>query len=269
MEPGFTASEIDTSKPHPARMYDAYLGGKDNYAADRAAVRQILRAFPEVRAMARANRAFMQRAVRFLAGEAGIRQFIDIGTGIPSAGNVHEVAGQVASGARVVYVDNDPIVHVHANALLTGSGTTSIVLADLRDPEAILAHPKLRGLIDFTQPVALLLVAILHFIKDEENPAGIVATLRDALPGSYLALSHGTADFHPPGITDEAAATYERATAPLVLRTSAQVSAFFDGFEMVKPGLVQAPLWRPDGRAPRPKDLDKVGIYAGVGRLMA
>ena len=269
MEPGFTASEIDTSKPHPARMYDAYLGGKDNYAADREAVRQILRAFPEVRAMARANRAFMQRAVRFLAGEAGIRQFIDIGTGIPSAGNVHEVAGQVAPGARVVYVDNDPIVHVHANALLTGSGTTSIVLADLRDPETILAHPKLRGLIDFTQPVALLLVAILHFIKDEENPAGIVATLRDALPGSYLALSHGTADFHPPGITDEAAATYERATAPLVLRTSAQVSAFFDGFEMVKPGLVQAPLWRPDGRAPRPKDLAKVGIYAGVGRLMA
>ena len=270
MEPGFAASEIDTTKPHPARMYDAYLGGKDNYAADREAVREILRVFPEVRAMARANRAFMQRAVRFLAGEAGIRQFIDIGTGIPSAGNVHEVAGQVAPGARVVYVDNDPIVHVHANALLTGSGTTSIVLADLREPEVILAHPKLRGLIDFAQPVALLLVAILHFIAETENPAGIVARLRDALPSSsYLALSHGTADFHPPGITDEAAATYERATAPLVLRTSAQVSAFFDGFEMVKPGLVQAPLWRPAGRAPRPKDLAKVGIYAGVGRLMA
>jgi hypothetical protein len=132
MEPGFAASEIDTSRPHPARMYDAYLGGKDNYAADREAVRQVLRIFPEVRAMARANRAFMRRAVRFLAGEAGIRQFIDIGTGIPSAGNVHEVAGQVAPGARVVYVDNDPIVHVHANALLTGSGATTIVLADLR-----------------------------------------------------------------------------------------------------------------------------------------
>ena len=204
MEPGFAASEIDTTKPHPARMYDAYLGGKDNYAADREAVREILRVFPEVRAMARANRAFMQRAVRFLAGEAGVRQFIDIGTGIPSAGNVHEVAGQVAPGARVVYVDSDPIVHVHANALLTGSGTTSIVLADLREPDVILAHPKLRGLIDFAQPVALLLVAILHFIAETENPAGIVARLRDALPsGSYLALSHGTADFHPPGITDE------------------------------------------------------------------
>ena len=267
MEPGFAASEIDTSKPHPARMYDAYLGGNDNYAADREAVRQVLRAFPEVRAMARANRAFMQRAVRFLAGEAGIGQFIDIGTGIPSAGNVHEVAGQAAPGARVVYVDNDPIVHVHANALLTGSGTTGIVLADLRDPNAVLAHPKLRELIDFTQPVALLLVAILHFITQAEDPAGIVATLRDALPaGSYLVLSHGTADFHPPGVADEAAAAYETATAPLVLRTHQEVAAFFGGFGLVEPGLVQAPLWRPDAKPPRPKSLAKVGIYAGVGQ---
>ena len=266
METGFALSEIDTTRPHPARMYDAYLGGKDNYPADREAVRQVLRTFPEVRGMARANRAFMQRAVRFLAGEAGIRQFIDIGTGIPSAGNVHEVAGQVAPGARVVYVDNDPIVHVHANALLGGSGTTSIVLADLRDPKAILEHPKLRGLIDFTQPVALLLVAIVHFIKDAENPAGIVATLRDALPeGSYLALSHGTGDFHPPGTEGRAASAYQNATAPLVLRTLDQVSAFFDGFDLVEPGLVQAPLWRPDGKPPRPKDLVKIGIYGGVG----
>jgi S-adenosyl methyltransferase len=266
MEPGFAASQVDTSKPHPARMYDAYLGGRDNYAADREAVRQILRDFPEVRAIARANRAFMQRAVRFLAGEAGIRQFIDIGTGIPSAGNVHEVAGQAAPGTRVVYVDNDPIVHVHANALLTGSGSTSIVLADLRDPEGILGDPKLRGLIDFTEPVALLLVAILHFIE-AEDPAGIVATLREALPpGSYLVLSHGTADFHPPGVAGQAAVGYEHATAPLVLRGFEQVSAFFDGFDLVEPGLVQAPLWRPDGRPPRPRDLAKLGIYAGVGR---
>ena len=187
MEAGFPLSEIDTTRPHPARMYDAYLGGKDNYAADREAVRQILRNWPEVRAMARANRAARQRMVRFLAGEAGIRQFLDIGTGIPSAGNVHEVAGQVAPGSRVVYVDNDPIVHVHANALLTGSGTTSIVLADLREPGAILAHPKVRDLIDFSQPVALLLIAILHFIAEEENPYGIVAALRDALPPGLAA----------------------------------------------------------------------------------
>jgi S-adenosyl methyltransferase len=170
MKPGFAASEIDTSRPHPARMYDAYLGGNDNYPVDRAAVREILRLYPETRPIALANRAFLQRAVRFLAAEAGIRQFLDIGTGIPSAGNVHEVAGRAAPDARVVYVDNDPIVHVHANALLTGSGTTSVVLADLRDPAAILAHPALREMIDFTRPVALLLVAILHFINSCDSP---------------------------------------------------------------------------------------------------
>jgi hypothetical protein len=267
MEPGFAASQIDTSKPHPARMYDAYLNGKDNYPVDREAVRQVLRDFPEVRAIARANRAFLGRAVRFLAGQAGIRQFLDIGTGIPAAGNVHEVAAQCAPGAKVAYVDNDPIVHVHASALLTGSGSTSIVLGDLRDPEVVLAHPELRGLLDFTQPVGLLLVAILHFVTDEEDPAAIVATLRDALPaGSYLALSHGTQDFHPPGDANRAAAAYRNATAPLVLRTRQQVGAFFDGFELVEPGLVQAPLWRPDGRPPRPRDLAKIGIYGGVGR---
>jgi hypothetical protein len=149
MEPGFALSEIDTTAPHPARIYNALLGGKDNYAPDREAVRQVLKAAPEVRDSARANRAFLQRAVRFLVGEAGIRQIIDVGTGIPSAGNVHQVAGQIAPETRVAYVDNDPIVHVHANALLTGTGTTSIVLADLRDPGAILAHPKIGALIDF------------------------------------------------------------------------------------------------------------------------
>jgi hypothetical protein len=266
MEPGFAASQIDTSKPHPARMYNAYLDGRDNYPVDREAVRRVLRDFPEARAIAKANRAFLQRAVRFLAGQAGIRQFLDIGTGIPSAGNVHEVAGQVAPDCRIVYADNDPIVHVHASALLTASGSTSIVLADLRDPEAILAHPKVRGLIDFSQPIALLLVAILHFISDEEDPAAIVAVLREALPpGSYLALSHGTADFHPPGGAEQAATAYKDATAPLILRTHQQVSGFFDGFDLIDPGLVQAPLWRPDGKPPRARDLARIGIYAGVG----
>jgi S-adenosyl methyltransferase len=189
------------------------------------------------------------------------------GTGIPAAGNVHEVAAQVAPDARVVYVDNDPIVHVHANALLTGIGTTGIVLADLRDPSAILGHPTVAAMIDFTQPVALLLVAIVHFLTDAEDPARIIGTLRDALaPGSYLALSHGTADFHPPGTASQAAAAYDTAAAPLVLRGHPQVAAFFDGFDLIEPGLVQAPLWRPDGRPPRPKDLAKIGIYAGVGR---
>jgi S-adenosyl methyltransferase len=225
-----------------------------------------LRDFPEARANAVANRAFLRRAVRFLV-QAGIRQFLDIGTGIPSAGNVHEVAGELAPDSRVVYVDNDPIVHVHANALLTGSGATSIVLADLRDPEAILAHPKVRAMIDFTEPVAVLLVAILHFITDAENPAAIVATLRDALPpASFLALSHATADFHPPGAIGPAVAVYRNATAPFVPRPLGQVSGFFGGFDLVEPGLVQAPRWRPDGRRPGPRNLAKIAIYAGVGR---
>jgi S-adenosyl methyltransferase len=259
------AALIDTSRPHPARMYDAYLGGKDNYAADRAAVAQVLAAVPEVRDIARANRAFLQRAVRYLAKEKGITQFLDIGTGIPTAPNVHQAAAEAAPGTRVVYVDNDPIVHAHANALLTGTGTTRVVLADLRHPQAILAHPEVRGFLDFTRPVALLLIAILHFILDAEDPVGIVAALRDGLPaGSWLALSHGTTDFHPAAITGTAAAAYDQATAPLVLRPRAAIEAFFDGFTLEEPGLVQAPLWRPDGGPPRPKELRKIGIYAGV-----
>jgi len=268
MEPGFAPSEIDTSKPNPARLYDFYLGGKDNYAVDREAAAEVLRIAPEVRDMARANRALLQRAVRFLAGEAGIRQFIDIGTGIPAAGSVHEVAQGIEPGIRVVYVDNDQIVHVHANALLTGHGNTSIVLADLRDPGGILSHPKVRELIDFAEPVGLLLIAILHFVTDEEEPGRIVAALRDALPpGSYLALSHGTADFHDQAVADAAAAVYKKATAPLILRDYDQVAALFDDWDVTEPGVVQVPLWRPDGKPPRSRDLAKIGIYGGVGRL--
>jgi hypothetical protein len=268
MEPGFAPAEIDTGKPHPARMYDYYLGGKDNYMVDREAAAAVLRAVPEVRDMARENRAFLQRVVRYLVGEAGIRQIIDIGTGIPSAGNVHEVAQQVHPGVRVAYVDNDPIVHVHANALLTGEGSTSIVLGDLRDPAGILGHPKVQELIDFEEPVALLLVAIVHFLPDEQEPGRIIAALRDALPaGSYLALSHGTADFHDEALVGMATAVYEGATAPLVLRGHEEVSGFFVGFDLVEPGVVQVPLWRPDGEVRRARDLAKIGIYGGVGRL--
>ncbi|MGA2831171.1 MAG: SAM-dependent methyltransferase, partial [Streptosporangiaceae bacterium] len=168
--------------------------------------------------------------------------------------------------ARVAYVDNDPIVHVHANALLTGSGTTSIILADLREPEAILAHPKVAALIDFSQPAALLLVAILHFITAAEDPARILAAFREALPaGSYLALSHATADFRPAAAQD-AAAVYEQATSTVTLRTHAQVAEFFEGWDLVEPGLVQVPLWRPDGKPPRPRELDRIWVYGGVAR---
>ena len=270
MEPGFALADIDRNRPHPARMYDFYLGGKDNYAVDQEAAREILRAVPEVRDMARENRAFLQRAVRFLVGEAGIRQIIDIGTGIPAAGNVHEVAREMAPDVRVIYADNDPIVHVHASALLTGAGSTGIVLADLREPETILAHPRVRELIDFSQPVALLLVAILHFITDGEHPERLVAAFRDALPlGSYLALSHGTADFHSQEAVSHGTKVYQRATAPLVLRSHAQVTALFDGFDLIEPGLVQVPLWRPDGKRPRLRDLAGIGIYGGVGQRLS
>jgi hypothetical protein len=254
---------VDTSRPHPARMYDYYLNGKDNYAADRDAAAKVLAAVPEVRAIARANRAFLHRAVRYLAEEKGVRQFLDIGTGIPTSPNVHEIAARSDPGVRVVYADNDPIVHAHANALLTGTGTTQIVLADLRDPEKIIAEAT--AFLDFTQPVALLLVAILHFIPDEENPSGIVAALREALPaGSWLALSHGTTDFHPVEVTAPAAAAYDTAPAPLVLRPRAAIEAFFDGFTLEEPGLVQAPLWRPGAKPPRARDLAKIGMYAAV-----
>ena len=264
MEPGFVPSEIDTSRPHTARMYDYYLGGKDNYAVDQEAAEEVLRAAPEVREIARHNRAFLQRVVRFLVRDRGIRQIIDVGTGIPTAGNVHEVAHQIDPGVRVVYVDNDPIVHVHANALLTGAETTGIVLADLREPGAILANPTIGRLIDFSQPVAVLLIAILHFLTDDEDPAGVIATFRSFMPnGSYLAISHVTGDFRPQAAAD-AAAVYDRATSAATLRRHAAISAFFDGFELEEPGLVQVPRWRPDHRPPR--NLDKIWIHGGVGR---
>jgi SAM-dependent methyltransferase len=264
MEQGFAPSQIDTSRPHPARMYDFYLGGKDNYPVDRQAARQVLAAAPELRITARDNREFLRRVVRFLVGDAGIRQILDIGTGIPTAGNVHEVGQQIAPEVRVAYVDNDPIVHVHANALLTGAGATSIVLADLRDPAAILAHPQVRDLIDFTRPVAVLLVAILHFIADAEDPAGIVAVLRDALaPGSYLVLSHATGDVRP-GAAARAAAVYDGATSSLTLRSREEIERLFAGLDILEPGVVQLPLWRPQGRSPR--DLSKAWGYCGVGR---
>jgi hypothetical protein len=260
--PSAAPDGIDVTSPHPARMYDYYLNGKDHWAADREAAEQVLAVAPEVRAIARANRAFLHRAVRYLAGDKGITQFLDIGTGVPTSPNVHETAAAHVTGTRVVYADNDPVVHAHANALLTGTGTTKIILADLRDPAGILA--KAGEFLDFSRPVALLLVAILHFIPDDADPAGIVAALSDALaPGSFLALSHGTTDFHPAEVTGTAMAAYDSAAAPLVLRPRAVIERFLDGFTPEDPGLVQVPLWRPDTR-PKPAELKKIGMYAAV-----
>ncbi|MGW1725811.1 SAM-dependent methyltransferase [Streptomyces sp. NPDC002306] len=258
---GFPAEEIDTSRPHPARIYDYLLGGKDNYEVDAQAGEALAAAAPEVRAGLRANRAFLRRAVRHVVG-SGVRQILDVGTGLPTSPNVHEIAHELAPDVRVAYVDNDPIVKAHADALLSRSGTTSIVLADLRDPRAVVDHPDVRRVIDFDEPVALLLVAVVHFLTDAENPGQIVATLREALPpGSFLVLSHATSDFAD---RSAAQAVYKRATATLNLRTRAEVERFFDGFELVEPGLAQVPFWRPDG--PPPAGSDEIGFYGGVAR---
>jgi hypothetical protein len=258
---GVRAEEIDTSRPHPARIYDYLLGGKDNYEVDREAGDQLAAAAPEVRIGVRANRAFMRRAVRYVVG-SGVRQILDVGTGLPTSPNVHEIAQEAAPDVRVAYVDNDPIVSAHGNALLSRAGRTSIVLGDLRDPRAIVDHPDVRQVIDFDEPVALLLVAVLHFLTDAEQPAEVVATLRDALPaGSFLVLSHATGDFAD---RSGAQAIYNRATATLNLRSRAEVTRLFDGFELIEPGLAQVPFWRPD--APPPVRSAEIGFYGGVAR---
>lgn len=255
------AEGIDTSRPHPARIYDYLLDGKDNYEVDQRAGDELAAAAPEVRIGVRANRAFLQRAVRYVVG-SGVRQLLDIGTGLPTSPNVHETAQEVAPDVRIAYVDNDPIVNAHANALLSRSGETGIVLADLRDPRAIVDHPDVRRVIDFDEPVALLLVAILHFLTDAEEPERIVAELRDALPaGSFLVLSHATGDFAD---RSEAQAIYQRATATLNLRSRDRVERFFDGFELVEPGLTQVPFWRPD--ATPPAESAQIGFFGGVAR---
>jgi hypothetical protein len=255
---------IDASTPNPARIYDYLLGGKDNYPADRDAAEAILGVAPQARQGAKENRAFLQRAVRSLAAEAGIRQFLDIGTGLPTQGNVHQVAHEVAPDARVVYVDNDPVVHAHANALLADHITTIAVLADLREPDAILGDSRVRAVLDFTRPVAVLLVAVLHFIRDEEDPVRIVARLRDAMaPDSFLVVSHATADFHP-DVAAKVTDVYQQASAPLVLRSRSQIARFFGGFDLLAPGLVQPVEWRPDAAGPFGPSAG--GFYSGVGR---
>lgn len=257
----FRAEGIDTSRPHPARIYDYLLDGKDNYEVDQRAGDQLAAAAPEVRIGVRANRAFLQRAVRHVVG-SGVRQILDIGTGLPTSPNVHETAQEVAPDVRIAYVDNDPIVNAHANALLDRTGETGVVLADLRDPRAVVDHPDVRRVIDFDEPVALLLVAILHFITDEEEPERIVATLRDALPaGSFLVLSHATGDFAD---RSEAQAVYAKATATLNLRSRARVERFFDGFDLIEPGLAQVPFWRPD--SPPPAGSETIGFFGGVAQ---
>jgi S-adenosyl methyltransferase len=266
-DPDWLPPEINTSVAHSARVYDYWLGGKDNFAADRALGDAVAAEIPSVRFLARANRAFLGRAVRYLTAEAGIRQFLDIGTGIPAAGNTHEVSQAVAPDSRVVYVDNDPIVLAHARALMTSdpAGATTFIQADLREPDAILADPALRRTLDLDEPVALMLVAILHFFPDKENPQGIVSSLVDALPsGSHLTVSHITADFMDPEQAASAQAAGQQGGITYVPRSRAEVAAFFSGLDLVDPGVVPLLAWRPDGGAPA--DPHGPTSYAAMGR---
>jgi len=239
---------LDVTTPNIARMYDYFLDGKDNFAADREAAEQLKQMMPQLPLVARANRAFLRRAVRVLAGEYRIRQFIDIGTGLPTAGNVHEVARKAAPGARVLYVDNDPVVCCHGRALLTDD-VTQIIEADLRRPDDILAHPLTRALIDFTQPFALMFMSVLHFVPDEDDPKGIIARFREVMaPGSFLVISHGTLETNPDDPRAKLSSeVYSRSSSPgFALRSLAEVRGLFDGFELVEPGLVWISDWRPN-----------------------
>jgi hypothetical protein len=257
-------SQIDTSIPHPARVYDYFLGGTDNFEADRIAAEAAIKAFPRTAESARASRAFLRRVVRFLATEAGIRQFLDIGSGLPSGENVHQVAQSIAPQARIVYVDNDPIVLLHANTLLAGSpeGAVAFLDADLRDPEGILGEAA--KTLDFGEPMAVLLLGILHSIGDQDDPHGLVRGLVQAMPGgSYLAVCHLTADIYPE-MVEFARAFNERATdIPLVLRDHAQVTGFFDGLDLVEPGVVQLSKWRPRSEA---ESAAAAAVWGGVAR---
>ena len=246
-------------------MYDYYLGGSHNFAVDRAAAQQVIALAPDAPLMAQANRAFLRRAVRYLVAR-GIRQFLDIGSGIPTVGNVHEIAQRADPGCRVVYVDVDPVAVAHSREILAGDPRTAVVREDLRDPAAILAHPEVTKLLDFSQPVAVMVLAVLHFVPDEDRPAALLATLRDALaPGSYLVLSQATAE----GREEQRAgaeAAYRRTDKSLNARSRAEVAALFDGFTLVEPGVVWVPQWRPES-PDAADDAERAVFIGGVGRL--
>jgi hypothetical protein len=257
---------VDPDRANVARVYDYLLGGTHNFAVDRDVARTMTSIAPTARDAARAGRAFLGRAVRFLA-DAGIRQFLDIGSGVPTQGNVHEVARAVAPESRVVYVDTDLVAIAHSKAILAGDDKATIIKADLREPEVILGHPEARRLIDFEQPVGLLMVAVLHFVRNEENPGDLVRRLaRPLVSGSYLAISHGTSDDQPASAAEAIRRLYTQATAPLLHRGHAEIRAFFDGFDLIEPGLVFTPRWRPDGPAPFIDQPERSWAYGGVGR---
>ncbi|MEV6057984.1 SAM-dependent methyltransferase [Streptomyces sp. NPDC052107] len=264
--------DIDTSRPHSARMYDYYLGGKDHFEVDKQAAETVAAVYPGIFVCARENRSFMHRATRVLAREHGIRQWLDIGTGIPTEPNLHQVAQSVVPDARVVYADNDPLVLKYAERLMrsTSQGRTAYIEADVKDPTFLLNAPILSEVLNLNEPVALSLNALMHFITDQQDPYAIVSRLLDALPsGSALALSHCTPDFDPSTwqkVTD----VYINAGTPVQFRSRADVARFFDGLELLEPGITMGHRWRPeplseDGAAAEPPTDAQVSLWTGVG----
>jgi hypothetical protein len=252
---------IDIKTPNHARVYDFFLGGKDNFAEDRAAAEQIAAVAPDTPLLARANRAFLVRAVQLFV-KSGIRQFIDLGTGIPTSPSVHEVARELDPIARTVYVDNDPVVVVHNAALLATDDGVTTIEADIRKPDEVLSDPGLGSLIDFAEPVGVLFVAVLHLVTDEQDPAGIVGAFRDRMaPGSHVAISQFTADSHPQAIA-QFEQIYANSPTKVTFRPRAQIESFFDGFELLEPGVVNVEDWRPERDAPT----TRMSIAGGVGR---
>ncbi|MEZ0069342.1 hypothetical protein ABIA32_005386 [Streptacidiphilus sp. MAP12-20] len=251
--------------PHSARVYDYLIGGKTNFEADRVAARASVSAWPSLPISMRTTRTFMQRVVRRLAEEYGVRQFLDIGTGIPTSPNVHEIAQSITPEARIAYVDNDPIVLTHARALMSSSpeGRTCYIDADLRDVDSIMQDPKLQAVLDLTEPVALSLIAIVHFVLDEDDPQGIVRRLMDQLaPGSFLALTVFTGDTNPEAVGG-VGREYNARGIPLQIRDKAETLAFFDGYDLLDPGVTLVHHWRPDQNSPQVRDED-IAMYGGV-----
>ncbi|MGW1490166.1 SAM-dependent methyltransferase [Streptomyces sp. NPDC002402] len=265
--PAWAPQGIDISVPSVSRIYDYYLGGSHNFEVDREAARKAMEFMPGLPKIMQANRAFMRRAVNYAVSE-GVTQFLDIGSGIPTFGNVHEVAQQASAEARVVYVDHDPVAVAHSRAVLDGDERSAVVSADLRKPQQILDHPEVVGLLDLERPVALLLVAVLHFVEDEDDPYNAVALLRDALaPGSLVVVTHASYEGIP--LSEEqaggAVGVYRNIRNPLIMRSHEQITRFFEGYEMVEPGLVSMPHWRPDTPTEQ-EDPYAFSGFAGVGR---
>ena len=263
--PSWVTDGIDLERPSASRVYDFYLGGFHNFSSDREMAERAIKDWPDLPLIMRSNRAFLRRAVSYLVDQ-GVRQFLDIGSGIPTVGNVHEIAQDLAPDSRIVYVDIDPVAVAHSEAILADNPNATVIAGDFRRPAEILADPSVTAQIDFDQPVALLLLALLHFVSDEDKPAEAIATFREALvPGSYLAMSHATHELHPPELTGFHRSLYRNTATPMTMRSRAQVDGFFDGFTLVDPGIVLADHWHPDSPE-LAEHAERHPNWAGIGR---